>query len=44
MAIVPKDLQGISSYQFCALRFQRFDTEHGQKIRWLSMRPPSLTA
>ena len=44
MAIVPKDLQGISSYQFCALRFQWFDTEHGQKIRWLSMRLAPLTA
>jgi hypothetical protein len=32
MAIVPKDLQGISPYQFCALGFQRLDTEHGEKI------------
>jgi hypothetical protein len=44
MTIVPEDLQGISSYEFGALRFQRFDTEHRQKIRWLSMRPASLTA
>jgi hypothetical protein len=44
MTIVPKDLQGISSYQLCALRLQRFDTEHGQKTRWLLMRPGSLTA
>jgi hypothetical protein len=44
MTIVPKDLEGISSYQFCALRFQRFDAEHRQKIRWLLMRPASLTA
>jgi hypothetical protein len=28
MTVVPKDLQGVSSYQFCALRFQRFDAEH----------------
>jgi hypothetical protein len=44
MTIVPKDLQGIPSYKVCALRFQRFDTEPGQKIRWLPMRPASLTA
>jgi hypothetical protein len=28
MTIVPKDLESISSYKFCAVRFQRFDTEH----------------
>jgi hypothetical protein len=44
MTIVPKDLQGISSYQVGALRLQHFDTEQRQKIRWLSLRPPSLTA
>ena len=44
MPIVPKDLEGVSSHQFCALRFQRFNAEHGEKIRWLSMRPATLIA
>jgi hypothetical protein len=44
MTVVPKDLKGISAYEFCALGFQRFDTEHGQKIRRLLMCPAPLTA
>jgi len=44
MTIVPEYLKGIPAYEFCALGFQRLDTEHGQKIPWLLMCPASLTA
>ena len=44
MTVVPKDLKGVSAYEFCALRPQRLDTEHGQEIRRLLMRPAPLTA
>jgi hypothetical protein len=44
MTIAPKDLKGVSSYQFGALRSQRFDAEQGQKTRCLSMRAASFAA
>jgi hypothetical protein len=44
MTVVPIDLHSISSYEFCAVRFQRFDTQQRQKARWLPSRLASLAA